>query len=526
MQQYKYQVGGSLAVDAVSYVARIADCQLYNYLIQGDFCYVLDSPQMGKSSLLVQTLHRLKQNGDRCCYIDLTTIGSEHTTPLQWYKGLVAAIASELGLADRFNLKYWWKEQDDFSYLQRLSKFIEELLTVHFPYDQLFIFVDEIDTILNLDFTVDDFFALIRYCYNQRAINPEYERISFTISGVATATDLIGNKKRTPFNIGRAIKLSGFQLHEVEPLIAGLSTKYAEPSTVMEEILAWTGGQPFLTQKICELAVRRQTGERRQNNSNVIDINRRKRYRRKSHNSDVIDNLIYRCIIQNWKFQDEPEHFRTIRNRLLVNENLAGRLLGIYQQIIAEGKVEVNNSREQIELLLSGLVIREDENLIIKNRIYQQVFDQQWVNLQLQKLRPYSQTYQAWIDSGESDESRLLRGQALKDALIWSQGKSLSDQDYQYLAASTECDRQEAQKTLEAARLKEIEIRLAEEEQRSQQEQKNHQLQRWLLAVVSAALIITFVLGITAFMQYRQARLGEVKALIWGQLVHIIPINV
>ncbi len=76
-------------------------------------------------------------------------------------------------------------------------------------------------------------------------------------------------------------------------------------------------------------------------------------------------------------------------------------------------------------------------------------------------MRPYSQAFEAWVASGEQDKSRLLRGQALKDASYWAQGKSLSDLDYQFLAASQDVDRQELQLFLEAERLKEVEARLA-----------------------------------------------------------------
>ncbi|MFB2975692.1 hypothetical protein [Microseira sp. BLCC-F43] len=39
-------------------------------------------------------------------------------------------------------------------------------------------------------------------------------------------------------------------------------------------------------------------------------------------------------IIRKWESQDEPEHLRTIRDRILRNSQRAGRLLGIYQQIL------------------------------------------------------------------------------------------------------------------------------------------------------------------------------------------------
>jgi peptidoglycan hydrolase CwlO-like protein len=83
-------------------------------------------------------------------------------------------------------------------------------------------------------------------------------------------------------------------------------------------------------------------------------------------------------------------------------------------------------------------------------------------------------------------------GQALKDAQVWAQGKSLSDLDYQFLAQSAELERKEIQLALEAARTKEVEARLAEEQRRLAaeqqqllQEKKAAKLQRLLLAVVS-----------------------------------------
>ena len=237
MIDYKYQVGGSLTVNAPSYVRRQADYLLYEALKQGEFCYILNSRQMGKSSLLASTKHRLEQEGFKCSTIDMSIIGTSHITPLQWYKSVVGDLWLGFNLLNKINLKSWWREQEDISLLERLRWFIEELLQLHFPDKGLFIFIDEIDSILSLDFSVDDFFALIRFCYNQRAINPEYKRITFAIFGVATPLDLIQDKTRRPFNIGKSIELQGFKLQETFPLTKGLEGKVVNPKLILKEIL-------------------------------------------------------------------------------------------------------------------------------------------------------------------------------------------------------------------------------------------------------------------------------------------------
>jgi adenylate cyclase len=50
-----YVTGGTLRHDAPSYVERGADAALFHGLITGEFCYVLTSRQMGKSSLMART---------------------------------------------------------------------------------------------------------------------------------------------------------------------------------------------------------------------------------------------------------------------------------------------------------------------------------------------------------------------------------------------------------------------------------------------------------------------------------------
>ncbi len=435
-----YQVGGSLTNNAANYVKRQADDDFYNGLKAGEFCHVLNSRQMGKSSLQVRTIQRLRSEGIACAAIDISEIGNRGVTPEQWYAGLLRILENNFNLSDVVNVRTWWRDRNFLTPVQRLSEFIETVLLANIS-SNIVIFIDEIDSILALDFPADDFLALIRSCYNKRANNSEFDRLTWALLGVASPTDLCRdrNSSSTPFNIGKAIELTGFDETEAQPLAAGLVELTDSPHEVLREVLYWTGGQPFLTQKLCKLLFENapppappyQGGE--QESASLCQGGEQKRV---NNPKEWVEKVVRLKIVENWESQDVPEHLSTIRDRLFRENQRIVRRLGLYQQILQQVETVPDGSAEQMELRLSGLIVKRRENITISNPIYEAVFNKDLIEKELEKLSPYSEAIKAWLNSQCQDGTQLLQGDDLYSALNWAADKSLRNEDFQFLTAS------------------------------------------------------------------------------------------
>ncbi|HJW90149.1 MAG TPA: AAA-like domain-containing protein, partial [Anaerolineales bacterium] len=367
LQEY-FVAGGTLWREAPSYIVRPADEELFRLTFAGEYCNVLAARQMGKSSLMVRTANRLNESGVRTAILDISILGGGISTPEAWFFGFLDELAVQLGLDE--DVDAWWEAHANHSPVQRFSNFLRDVVLENIQ-GPITIFVDEIDSALGMAFT-DDFFAAIRAAYNARASHPEFQRLTFILLGVARPADLIRDRNRTPYNIGTHIHLSDFTLPELQPFQAVFRDVYPGQGTeIVEWVLDWTNGQPYLTQKLCA-DLMYGAG--------------------KVCTQESVNQTVTRLFFT--EEASKESNLLAIRDRIESSPHKT-KMLQIYGQILREKPVlDEERSPAKTELKLTGLVRPSAQGrLEVRNRIYRTVFDQAWVR----KSLPQSRTRQLAI---------------------------------------------------------------------------------------------------------------------------------
>jgi tetratricopeptide (TPR) repeat protein len=348
-----YVTGGTLRRNAPSYVSRSADLDLYEALSRREFCYVLTSRQRGKSSLMVRTAVRLREDGAAVAVLDLTAIG-QNLTAEYWYSGLLGRIGEQLDIEDE--LDDFWLAHERLGPLQRWMLAIREVVLKKFS-GSVVIFIDEIDAVRSLPFSTDEFFAGIREFYNRRTEDPQLEQLAFCLLGVATPSDLIRDTRTTPFNIGQRIELTDFNEQEAEPLAAGLGRSEKVSASLLRRVIYWTGGHPYLTQRLCQAVA----------HDPVID------------SASAVDDLCKSLFLSS-RARESDDNLLFVQERLLRSELDRATLLDLYSQIRRNKRVKDDEFNPAVSILrLSGITSVTNGYLRVRNRIYHRVFDRDWI---------------------------------------------------------------------------------------------------------------------------------------------------
>lgn len=164
-----------------------------------------------------------------------------------------------------------------------------------------------------------------------------------------------------------------------------LERKYANPSLIMSRVLAWTGGNPTLTKSICQVFANSDF-----NIPAGLEVN-------------TVDRFVEGSVIKNWKSSKLGTYIRIVKENLVNNQRCPSTsLLREYQAILLSGSKQYQQTKEQKELLILGLVANENNNLRVSNLIYKHIFNQDWVSQELAKLKSTNRKIQAYPKEQEN----------------------------------------------------------------------------------------------------------------------------
>ncbi|CAN5159693.1 hypothetical protein BH11PSE2_BH11PSE2_07560 [soil metagenome] len=329
------------------YIDRAADRQL-NSIIEdmGRPGYVLVARQMGKTNLLINMKRRREGLGDIVGYFDLSNrLSSDRRLfrsiidlYLEAYSGTFFEVSKEI-TAQRI--------QTDVPANVEYDRHLRLLLRAA-PENRLIIILDEIDSLVNATYS-DSFLAQVRSMYFSRTNHPEFQRLTYVLSGVAEPTDLIKDKNISPFNIGEKIYLDDFSRTEFDRFIVASGLSVSEE--VKASIYGWTCGNPRMTYDLC---------------SAIEDLVREGRHPSVSDVRNSVNNLYLS------RFDRAPvDHVRILAETdPLIRDAIVS---------IRYGKGDSLSERVKSKLYLAGVIRAAGTEVKIKNPIIDAALSDLWL---------------------------------------------------------------------------------------------------------------------------------------------------
>jgi WD40 repeat protein len=387
--------GGPLPPDSASYVERAADQELLQTLLAREYARLLESPQMGVSSLLIHVSQQLKEMGVRAVRVDLARISVQNITAEQWYAGFISETARTLYPRDEL-LGFWDTHSDMPPVWRCLGALTEAALPARET--PLVVLLDHCEAAMGLPFGIQEFFAAVRECHDMRAENPALGKLTFCLATRKPLEEHFLQDSRTdPFAVAKRVTLTDFTLKDAEGLAAGLSglagrrlgakgradgfKAEAGARKLIARVFHWTGGQPYLTQRVC----RAITGDDQPDEERELPNEDEERSPDPEEPQYEIKNP--KVVVRNLASVDTlcREVFLT-RGRdqhlVIVEQRLKGGgapLVELYGRVLAGKKIKDNPNDDFITTLkLTGAVHPIRGRLRVKNRVYETLFDRDW----------------------------------------------------------------------------------------------------------------------------------------------------
>jgi len=246
-----FVVGGPVQPERPCYVERKADLRLEEALRAKRLCCVLGPLATGKSSLLHRAARTLRRAGTLAAIVDLKRISEQGgETPDASLRLVAERVAAELGL--RVDVGAWWRASAPGDEGRLVEFFWQVVLTnTTAPVAVLF---DDVDAALSKPFAAELLDA-VRACYARRSRERDFARLGFALAGSVSQREL--EQWNASFAEAEVIEPEDFNAEQSYRLAVAFGGEQELAQALMDRIRAWTGGHPYLTQRVARGAARK-----------------------------------------------------------------------------------------------------------------------------------------------------------------------------------------------------------------------------------------------------------------------------
>lgn len=340
------------------YVRRRADDSLFDIVVSGRFAHVLAPDRSGKSSLVAATAARLEAYGCKVAILDLEQIGERDggSDSGRWYYSVAYRLIRQLRI--RYDLQTWWQDKSSLSNRQRLVDFYSEVV-LQFVAENIVVFVDQIQCIEDLPYA-DQLLASIRAAHNARAADPDFTRLTFVLLGECDPVSLIEEATLSPFNVTQQVLLEDFSRADLNVFATEMNMSPDSARRALDRVYYWTNGQPYLSQKLAR-AISRDVPQ--------------------DDYEETIDRIARQQLAGRAALHSEP-HMSHIHRRIVNDHKCYEQLLNLYGKLRKGLTVPADlGSPLQRRLMAVGLIVIDNNgNLKVRNRVYEAVFTARWAN--------------------------------------------------------------------------------------------------------------------------------------------------
>ena len=232
---------GIVPLNSRFYVKRNTESRCFQEVLKPGSLICIKAPQqMGKKSLLNRVIHRIKDKGYKPVCLNLQLADEEKKANLDIFlKWFAASVGRHLKLPNKL-AQYW--DDEFFGSKDNCTAYFEDYLLTETS-QPLVLILNELDSLFTYGETATNFFALLRAWYEEANNLDTWQKLRLVLV-YSTEPYIEFNRNQSPFNVGLSIKLTEFNIQQVDNLAKSHGLNWSQKE--VGKIINMSGGHPYL----------------------------------------------------------------------------------------------------------------------------------------------------------------------------------------------------------------------------------------------------------------------------------------